>query len=134
TYTFSNVKVENSSAPNTDNINGIEMRGLYKKTMYNEDPLQDERKHVYFVANSKFYDWSYLSYMPPFSAYIYTDAVNNVAGAKPLIFMIDGEATGISNVNSNKKDDGLEYNAVGQRISKTVKGLHIKNGKKYFVK
>ncbi len=134
TYTFTNVTVQNSSAPNTEKKNGIMMKGLYKKTMYNENPLQDEKKHVYFVANSKFYDWSYLEYMPPFSAYIYTDAANNVAGAKPLIFMLDGEATGISNIDSDKKDDGLEYNAVGQRISKTAKGLHIKNGKKYFVK
>lgn len=133
TYTFTNVTVKNSAAPNTVMTSGIQMKGIYKRTTYLEEPLFRDRQHLYFIYGGRFYDWSYLSHMSPFSAYIYTEANNAVAGAKPLIFMIDGEATGISDVKTGDTD-GAEYNSVGQRISKSAKGIHIKNGKKYFVK
>ncbi len=132
TYTFKGVTVVNSSAPNTEMKNGIQMRGLYKSTAKNEEPIYGDRSHLYFVENSKFYDWSSLVSLPSFSAYIYTE--EEYSAAKPLVFMLDGEATGIYSVNGSIKEDGIEYNAVGQRISKSAKGLHIKNGKKYFVK
>lgn len=132
TYTFTNVTVKNST-PNTAMTSGIQMKGIYKRTTYLEEPLISDRQHLYFIYEGRFYDWSYLSHMSPFSAYIYTEANNAVAGAKPLIFMIDGETTGIRDVKTNDTD-GAEYNSVGQRISKSAKGIHIKNGKKYFVK
>ena len=44
------------------------------------------------------------------------------------------EPTGIKNVETVKANDGAIYNLAGQKVSKSFKGLIIKNGKKYFVK
>jgi len=46
-----------------------------------------------------------------------------------------GEVTGIQNVKTGVNTaDGAIYNLAGQKVSKSFKGLIIKNGKKYFVK
>ena len=42
--------------------------------------------------------------------------------------------TGIKTVETVKANDGAIYNLAGQKVSKSFKGLIIKNGKKYFVK
>ena len=50
-------------------------------------------------------------------------------------FTLDGEATGIENVNSDERDDAVYYDLQGRRVTKpTVKGVYIKNGKKVMVK
>jgi hypothetical protein len=42
--------------------------------------------------------------------------------------------TAIETVETVKANDGAIYNLAGQKVSKSFKGLIIKNGKKYFVK
>ena len=46
----------------------------------------------------------------------------------------EGPITAIENVETVKANDGVIYNLAGQKVSKSFKGLIIKNGKKYFVK
>lgn len=46
----------------------------------------------------------------------------------------EGPITAIENVETVKANDGAIYNLAGQKVSKSFKGLIIKNGKKYFVK
>lgn len=52
--------------------------------------------------------------------------------AKSAIQFKDG-ATAIKNVNANR-NDGQMYNIAGQRVNGNVKGIVIKNGKKFMVK
>lgn len=44
------------------------------------------------------------------------------------------EPTGIHSVFKDTNSDGRVYNLAGQRVSKAVKGVYIKDGKKYVVK
>lgn len=46
----------------------------------------------------------------------------------------EGPITAIETVETVKANDGAIYNLAGQKVSKSFKGLIIKNGKKYFVK
>lgn len=48
-------------------------------------------------------------------------------------FLFNDDATGIKNVNVNRNDDQM-YNMAGQRVNGNVKGIVIKNGKKFMVK
>ena len=42
-----------------------------------------------------------------------------------------GESTGINNVNVNENESGKIFNLAGQQMKSAVKGVYIKNGKKY---
>lgn len=42
-----------------------------------------------------------------------------------------GETTGINNVNVNENENGKIFNLAGQQMKSAVKGVYIKNGKKY---
>ncbi len=53
--------------------------------------------------------------------------------AKGFAFEDDGQATGITGVNS-ADGDGAVYNLAGQRVKSTTKGILIKNGRKYINK
>ena len=44
---------------------------------------------------------------------------------------INGQTTGIKNVENNMKSNAATYNMAGQRVGKNYKGVVIKNGKKY---
>ena len=54
-----------------------------------------------------------------------------------LYIVLDGEATGIANVDANANDNfdnAPMYNLAGQRVTKSYKGVVIVNGKKYINK
>ena len=57
-------------------------------------------------------------------------AVSVLAGAKDLNIVF-GEGTGINNVNVNENESGKIFNLAGQQMKSAVKGVYIKNGKKY---
>lgn len=42
-----------------------------------------------------------------------------------------GETTGINNVNVNENENGKIFNLAGQQMKSAVKGVYIKNGRKY---
>ncbi len=48
-------------------------------------------------------------------------------------FLFNDDATGIKNVNVNRNDNKM-FNIAGQRVNGNVKGIVIKNGKKFMVK
>jgi hypothetical protein len=47
---------------------------------------------------------------------------------------INGDATGIQNIEAAEAEDGAIYNLQGVRVNGAQKGMFIKNGKKYIVK
>lgn len=61
---------------------------------------------------------------------VYTET----AGAKVVELSLEGDATGINGVNAEANANDAIYNIAGQRVNASVKGLLIKNGKKYLVK
>ena len=53
------------------------------------------------------------------------------SGAKLNAIFSDGETTGINNVNVNDNDNVKIFNLAGQQMKGAVKGIYIKNGKKF---
>ena len=53
------------------------------------------------------------------------------SGAKLNAIFSDGETTGINNVNENDNESGKIFNLAGQQMKSAVKGIYIKNGKKF---
>lgn len=63
-------------------------------------------------------------------AYLSLGSDPTAAGAKVNLIFSD-EATGINNVNVNDNDNVKIFNLAGQQMKSAVKGVYIKNGKKY---
>ena len=63
-------------------------------------------------------------------AYLDCSGVEGLAKAIGLFF---GEETGISKVNFENEDNAPIYNLSGMRVQKALKGVYIRNGKKYVV-
>ncbi len=57
-------------------------------------------------------------------------AVPTTGEAKDLNIVF-GEGTGINNVNVNENENGKIFNLAGQQMKSAMKGVYIKNGKKY---
>ena len=111
------------------------MYGVYENTARSGfSSLADEE--AYFLYNGKFYDFSWLSNMTPFTAYIVpqTTSGNTLNG---LTFEGDN-ATGIINLNDNENENSLShregwgesFNLAGQKVGKDYQGLKIKKGVK----
>ena len=83
-------------------------------------------KAGYILKDGKFYP-SEAGTLDAGKAYL---AVAVPAGAKDLNIVF-GEGTGINNVNVNENENGKIFNLSGQQMKSAVKGVYIKNGKKY---
>ena len=60
----------------------------------------------------------------------YLSLSENISAAKVNVIFSD-ETTGINNVNVNDNDNVKIFNLAGQQMKSAVKGVYIKNGKKY---
>ena len=60
----------------------------------------------------------------------YLSLSENITAAKLNVIFSD-ETTGINNVNVNDNDNVKIFNLAGQQMKSAVKGVYIKNGKKY---
>ena len=69
-----------------------------------------------------------------------TESLIDQTGAKNFCWKVVGgeityfETDGISTIVANKKSSAATYNLAGQRVSKTYKGIVVKDGKKYIAK
>jgi hypothetical protein len=127
-YVFTGVTVvAPTSVVSTSTDESVEMHGVYKTTGYTQISSDS-----YFLSGGKFYDWSWMNAMSPFSAYI-LPVGENAQSVQSISF--DDEATGIVNVNGNANGNGNaneneSYNLAGQRVTKEYNGIVIIKGKK----
>ena len=132
-YVFSGVTVVNSeTATATSNDGNVTMYGVYENIARSGISLEDEE--AYFLYNGKFYDFSWLSNMTPFTAYIVPQTTSGNA-LKGLTFEED-YATNI-NETLRYENETLRYenyNLAGQKVGKEYKGMVIKKGKKVIKK
>ena len=132
-YVFSGVTVVNSeTATATSNDGNVTMYGVYENIARTGINLEDEE--AYFLYNGKFYDFSWLSNMTPFTAYIVPQTTSGNA-LKGLTFEED-YATNI-NETLRYENETLRYenyNLAGQKVGKEYKGMVIKKGKKVIKK
>ena len=132
-YVFTDVKVvnpESAEAVTATSTDGkVTMYGVYKNTA-----RADIDSNSYFLSGGKFYDWSWLSNMTPFTAYIVpqTKTSGNTNTLKGLTFEEDN-ATGI-NETLRYENETLRYensfNLAGQKVGKGYKGMVISKGRK----
>ena len=129
-YVFNGVTVvAPTSVVSTSTDKNVEMHGVYKTTGYTQ--INDG---AYFLSGGKFYDWSYLNAMSPFSAYILPVGAN-AQSIKSISFAED--ATGI-NETLRYENETLRYensyNLAGQKVNENYNGIVIIKGKKVFTK
>lgn len=60
--------------------------------------------------------------------------IENTKGANDIKVTVDGNITGINNVNVDEESNVPVYNVAGQRVNDNYRGLQIKNGKKVIKK
>ena len=85
----------------------------------------------WFVSGGKLYESKGTTTIKGFRAYL-KDKNPDTTGEVKLY--IDGVATAISEINADVQESGLIYNLAGQRVSKTTRGIYVKNGRKVVVK
>lgn len=134
-YVFEDVNISNDYGTD-DNVNdsyikaatfdGVTMTGTFRQKSL-------ALKNGYFIQNGNLFPvTSGTAYKTRgFRAWFETTASN----AKPLTFSVDGNApTSISKIDADKADNGKIYDLQGREVSKPVKGIYIKNGRKFIVK
>lgn len=130
-YVFSGVTVVNpanaSAIAATSTDGNVTMYGVYKTTSYT-----DIDEDSYYISGGKFYDWSYLNSMAPFTAYLLPTGANTQS-VKSISFA--DNATGINETLRYENETSLRdyensVNLAGQKVGKGYKGIVIKNGAK----
>ena len=130
-YVFSGVTVVNpanaSAIAATSTDGNVTMYDVYKTTSYT-----DIDEDSYYISGGKFYDWSYLNSMAPFTAYLLPTGANTQS-VKSISFA--DNATGINETlryenETSLRDYESSVNLAGQKVGKGYKGIVIKNGAK----
>ena len=123
-YVFNNVTVkEPVTVTYTSEDNSVTMYGVYKATRY--DAIDE---NSFFIGDGKFWDWSYLNAVSPFTAYIVpaSQSVNSLS-----LYVQDELPTAAGAVKEVEvKADGAAYNLAGQRVADGYKGIVLKQGRK----
>ena len=91
------------------------------------------------LSNGEFHPYSAAGTLAAGKAYLQVPTAQMPTGGNNarLYIVLDGEATGIANVDVNANDNfdnAPMYNLAGQKVSKSYKGIVIVNGKKYINK
>ena len=91
------------------------------------------------LSNGEFHPYSAAGTLAAGKAYLQVPTAQMPSGGNNarLYIVLDGEATGIANVDVNANDNfdnAPMYNLAGQKVSKSYKGIVIVNGKKYINK
>ena len=91
------------------------------------------------LSNGEFHPYSAAGTLAAGKAYLQVPTAQMPTGGNNarLYIVLDGEATGIANVDVNANDNfdnAPMYNLAGQRVTKSYKGVVIVNGKKFINK
>ncbi len=118
---FEGVQVEAPTADVQVGGNNVSFVGTYAPTTVAAGD--------YFVSGGLLYKSAGSTNLKAFRAYIDAQEASSVK------MFIDGLETAISAINAEAEaEQGAIYNLAGQRVSKAVRGIYVKNGKKVVVK
>ena len=95
---------------------------------YSYQPTNLTLNSAYILSGGEFHPTNAGTF-PAGKAYLAV-AVPTPSEAKNLTIVF-GEGTGINNVNVNENESGKIFNLAGQQMKSAVKGVYIKNGRKY---
>jgi beta-glucosidase len=131
-----------SGTPIKTDVEGVEFVGTYESTV--SIPFSNSEAAYYFLSNNQFYQTAESGTpdtMNTLRAYFKVPVSG--PGARSLTFDVEGETTGISQVDNSKfslRECGAAstvdsyYDLQGRKVAQPTKGLYIVNGKKVIVK
>lgn len=124
--TLNNVEVQAAAA--TDATAGnASLKGVYASTEVDNTAIN------YVLSNNTIYKvGANKATVNPYRAYI--QLAETAGAARELTFTVDGEATAIEGIATEKAMSGEIYNLNGQRVKNAKKGIYVVNGKAVIVK
>ena len=122
-------------AATSPSVSNNDLKPVFNDSQVNWQVGDDPNyKYNYILQNGAFYKATGAK-LRAGKAYLQTTYDVTSAGAPCLTIEIEGETTGINEVNgSESKVNGEYYNLAGQRVANPTKGLYIVNGKKVIIK
>ena len=126
----SNIVLSGSNISINPVINEVETVSNWK--MKGSYTMQNGLKHVYFIAQNKFW-WAENSVnVTPYRAWFDTTDSNYAKGKEMKISLDDGISTSIYEFTANTIEENTNmYNLLGQKVNPRSGDLYITNGKKY---
>ena len=126
----SNIFLSGSNISINPVINEVETVSNWK--MKGSYTMQNGLKHVYFIAQNKFW-WAENSVnVTPYRAWFDTTDSNYAKGKEMRISLDDGISTSIYEFTANTIEENTNmYNLLGQKVNPRSGDLYITNGKKY---
>ncbi len=126
----SNIVLSGSNISINPVINEVETVSNWK--MKGSYTMQNGLKHVYFIAQNKFW-WAENSVnVTPYRAWFDTTDSNYAKGKEMRISLDDGISTSIYEFTANTIEENTNmYNLLGQKVNPRSGDLYITNGKKY---
>ncbi len=124
--TLSDVEIKAAAATDAT-VTGASLKGVYASTEVDNTAINYvlSDNTIYKVGANK-------ATVNPYRAYI--QLAETAGAARELTFTVDGEATAIEGIATEKAMSGEIYNLNGQRVKTAKKGIYVVNGKAVIVK
>ena len=125
-----NIVISGSNTAINPVLNEIETVTNWK--MKGSYTMQEGLKHVYFIAQNKFWWAENEVKVTPYRAWFDTTDASYARSKAMKITLDDGITTGINEFTANNVEENANtYNLLGQRVNPRSGNIYITNGKKY---
>ena len=125
-----NIVISGSNTAINPVLNEIETVTNWK--MKGSYTMQEGLKHVYFIAQNKFWWAENEVKVTPYRAWFDTTDASYARSKAMKITLDDGITTGINELTANNVEENANtYNLLGQRVNPRSGNIYITNGKKY---
>lgn len=125
-----NIVISGSNTAINPVLNEIETVTNWK--MKGSYTMQEGLKHVYFIAQNKFWWAENEVKVTPYRAWFDTTDASYARSKAMKITLDDGITTGINELTANNVEENTNtYNLLGQRVNPRSGNIYITNGKKY---
>lgn len=134
-FTVDNVSVSPAEKPRVEYKSGKKFLSAFVGTYVANFNFYEDAGEYYplFLSGNKFYyATEETQLMKGFRAYfVFKDNLPEAEGSSvKMLVDLDGEETGIENLDANVNNNSMIYDLSGRRVSKPQKGIYIVNGKK----
>ena len=126
TYTFENVTLKSATELKSDDVDGVQLVGIYSTT----DVPQDANSYV--VSDGALYFVDSKVNIKATRAYFTVEGASE-AGVKSISMSFGDDATGIVNVVESEAKSGKIYDLQGREVKNPARGIYIIDGKKVFL-
>ena len=109
-----------------------EVETITNWTMKGSYTMQEDLKHVYFIAQNKFWWAENTVKVSPYRAWFDTTDTSYSKGKSLKISLNDGVSTAIYELSANAVEENADmFNILGQKVNPRSGDIYITNGRKY---